>query len=265
MDLKREEDFMQKEDAFASTDIELIRNLNDTGKITAQYANLLRSFQSSTLGPAEASLRKVQAVIALKDTLKDRTISQRHTAYIGSRFDWHFPVALGARDIAMIDLIYQNPGPRQELLRSLIHYGAEIKTVGIDNSVITFVLDLGIARESVTLRLDTDVFTYKPQQPLGFVLQFYGPWEKTSKVPVRENVARGMTNDAIVLNSDYSHSRYAPGMGMEIIERGDFYLYQVKDIDKMIASSIAEVSADEPPEAYSKISRAIRDSRQKKS
>lgn len=263
--MQQQNNFMQKEDAYAATEISLIDNLHDGGKITEQFANLLRSIHSFTVAPAEASLRKVRAVIALRETLRDKNITQKHAAYLGSRFDWHFPVALGARDIAMIDLEFQKPEFRQQLLRSVKQYGAEIKTVGIDNSRIDFVLDLGEGGENVTLRVDgTDLHEYEPQQPLGFILGCYGGWEKQGKVPIPENIIRGLAKDGLVLGLDYPHEGYTHDFGMDIIERDGFYLYQVTDVGKMIASSMAVVPPPEPPSPYLKISRAIREARQKK-
>jgi len=253
----------QEENTDKASKNSLIDGLRGAGKITDQYANLLRSIHTSTFGAEGASLSKVKAVIALKETLGNNGIAQKHAAYIGSGLDWHFPVALGARDIAMIDPMYQNPEDRQRLLKSVREFDPEAKIDGEEDLLINFAVDIGEGMENVTLHLDkTDVNTYEPQLPLGFVLEFRGPSAIKSNVPILENIARGMADDGLVLNFDYIHeAQYTPDIGMEEIGREGFRLYRVTNQNKLIDSSMEVVA---PPELSLDVLQTVLKSRQKK-
>ena len=77
-----EDDFIEEQIAFAATKEDLIDNLLKTKSITPQYAFLLQSIQTATLGREGAILRKVQAVLALREALRQESIAKRLTLNI---------------------------------------------------------------------------------------------------------------------------------------------------------------------------------------
>lgn len=238
---------------------DLIEELLRNGKITSQYAELLRGVSTSTLGAESATFRKIQAIIAIREALKDLGVKQRHTVYIGAGLDWRFPVALGVRDIAMLDLEYGSfPHLRQELLDNIREHSIGINQE--EGSRIGFTVDVGNGYENVSMELEvTDIGRYQPQKPIDLVLEFLGPSKggQQSRVPVLSNVAQAMRENALIFNDDYSHDVfYTPDIGLKNIPFGQFHLYQVVDHDRMVAASHEVYKAFAP--SLSSLRRSVR-------
>lgn len=219
----------------------LIDRLLQSKQITLQYARLLRSIQTSTLGKEHATLRKIQAVLALKDILKEENIAQKTTVYIGSNIDWQFPAALGARNITLMDPEINTPEQRLKLLTSTREFD-EKAFFQIDNpSHLTFNLDLGEGVEQIDLQINTDeVATHQSTNQIGCVIEFAGPSKgyNRSRAPLIPNIAQTMASDGLILNFDYSHNPlYTPEIGLDFIERGEFYMYKVRNKTSLISAS----------------------------
>lgn len=243
-------DFIEEQKAFAATKKDLFDNLLKTKAVTPQYALLLQSIQTATFGREEATLRKVRAVLALREALKQERITQRRTLNIGSNIDWQFPVALGARDIVLMDPGFKKSERLQELLESVRLFDKTANFQADDLTILPFHLDLGEGVEQINLHVNTDkVIKYKSTVPIGCVIEYAGPSKgfNRSRVPVTTNIAQIMTDDGLVLNFDYAHDfQYSPEIGMDAIRREDFYIYKVKDRDKLIAASKINFAPPEP-------------------
>lgn len=256
-----ERQFEEKQDQARKQRIDLIEKLLKEGKITPQYAELLRGVFTSTFGAETATLRKIQAIIAIREALADEGVAKRHTVYIGAGLDWRFPVALGARDIVMLDLEY-SPQLRQELLDDIRQHSLGISYQ--EDSRIGFAVDVGNGPESVSIELEqVGIGKYQPQRSIDLVLEFLGPSKggQESRVPVLQNVAQALGNGGIVFNDDYQHDfSYTPDIGMRNMSFGRFHLYQVTDHDRMVAAS-REVFRPAGP-SVSSIRRAIESNKQ---
>jgi len=241
-----------EEDLASNTRASLIEELLEKGTINSQYADLLRGLSTVTVGAEGATLRKVQAVMAARELFGNSGVQQKRAAYIGSGTDWRFPVALGARDIVMVDSDYKEGSTtRQILITDIMDYDPKaVVETGESGSRIRFVVDVGKGSESVVMQLDSsDVSEYQSSVPLGLVLEFAGPSKgpNRSRVPVIGNIAQGMANDGLVFNLDYNDDvLYTPKIGMRDIQLGQFHVYQVSDRDKMIEASKEEFKPPEP-------------------
>jgi len=235
------EQFRKEEGEFRRRKIALIDNLAHTKAITPQYAQLLHRIHTSTLGAEGATLRKVEAVIAMREVLKAEGIAQKYSANMGAATDWEFPVALGAREIVMVDSDYGKGNTAQQLFDSVRSFDSQAIMTDGDNPDIRFNVDIGEGKEGVLLHLNSSEITkYQPDRPLGLVVEFAGPTKgsNTSRVPVISNVTMGMASDGLVYNLDYNDEFcYTPDIGMTQIEREGFHLYKVQDRDKMVTAS----------------------------
>src|SRR3990167_7487380 len=245
-----EDDFIEEQIAFAATKEDLIDNLLKTKSITPQYAFLLQSIQTATLGREGAILRKVQAVLALREALRQESIAKRLTLNIGSDIDWQFPVALGARDIVLMDPGFKEAERLQKLLESVRLFDKTANFQGDDPTSLPFHLDLGEGVELVNLHVSKDRVTkYQSAKPIGCVIEFAGPSKgfNRSGVPVTTNIAQIMADDGLILNFDYSHDfQYLPEIGIDFVKLEGFYFYKVYAKDMMITASKIKHSPPEP-------------------
>lgn len=96
--------------------VRLLNKLLKKGIITPQFADLLRHIHTSTAGYQEgANLRKINIILALRNKLLAEEISGKRIAYIGSGDDWRFAVALGARNVDMVDPLFAQEEYRHKL------------------------------------------------------------------------------------------------------------------------------------------------------
>lgn len=222
--------FQEEQAALYSAKEKLISKLEQNQSISPKYANLLRSISSSTLGRAGADLRKVEAAVELKDALAREGFSARRMAYIGSGLDFHFPVALGARTIDLVDIVYKDEGSIPKLLERVRKIDSDAQLEVGDRSEIVFQLDVGNGKELTRLRIiPDDVREYQPDEPLGGVIEILGPTKEfnNSSSPVLPNVASRLSRDAIILNFDFSGNDANHYNGLEYKKVGK-YGYRVK-------------------------------------
>src|SRR3989344_4494211 len=90
----------------------LLADLLNRGEITPQFATFLSKIRSSTTDPENARLLKIQSIVATRNLMDQCHIAKRVTVYSGAGSDWRFPVALGARNILMLDNEYGSPDTR---------------------------------------------------------------------------------------------------------------------------------------------------------
>ncbi len=182
----------------------LIRQALAQGKIAQEYAALLQSMQTATADNEVATLEKVEASLQLKDELAEQFKTGR-VAYMGSGTDWQFAVALGGRQIDMVDEVFAGAGRREELLESIqeIDPHATLNSDGIPT--IQFGINLGKGVESIELKLfGTNVTQYNAPEPLTGVVEFAGPTKGfVQDQPILPNVASKLSPGARILNFDY--------------------------------------------------------------
>jgi hypothetical protein len=237
------EKFFEERRNADQTKIKLIDNLKKQRKISSQFADFLLGVQTSTFDSQQATLRKIKAILSLREVLKNYGIKEKHALYIGSGYDWRFPIALGARDIVMLDIDSSRSDLKEELFKNIQTFDPKAKTKIENNPVIELSFDIGEGLETARLELVTsDVAEYHPEKPVDFVLEFAGPTKNSnrSRVPVLTNIAAAMSSDALVFNSDYDHihkTLYDPSIGMKEIDLSGFHVYQVSDRNQMILSS----------------------------
>jgi len=210
--------------------------------ITPQFADLLKSIRTSTFGFPEAhTLKKVQAAIQLKDKLITDEANQKIVAYIGSGRDWQFPVALGARNIDMVDAIFSSDDSVLNLLESIKEHDANAELIPGEIKEIHFGIDIGKGSEKVIVRLHpSDVMEYEPNHLLYGVLEYLGPsktylGETSSVTP---NIARKVSQGGFILNFDFNDAnlRLSPSQdsGVEKMGFGDFSFLKVVDIGHLV-------------------------------
>jgi len=205
--------------------------------ITPEYAKLLRAIHSSTfLNGNISDQRKVIAALSLQEGLSEGAIGKKKVAYLGSGLDWHFAVALGARDIDMVDTEYSKPEVVAELMKNVKAFDSEAKVQQGEKSTITFRLSLGAEPEAVTLNLFAqDVTAYEPSGDLGGVIEAQGPTKgyTDGSSPVLPNVAKHLPTGAFVLNFAFYQEQRTPVAGLEAFGNELFNLHTVSDPAKL--------------------------------
>jgi hypothetical protein len=215
----------------------LISGSNDQGKVSPQMKKLLSEITSSTLSSATASLHKV--TIALKFKLHDINLPGERVAYIGAGLDWRFPVALGARNLDMVDLEYGRPGLIGEMYQDIRQVDEEAAFSKSGSSGINFSLDLGSGPEAVNLNLlAVDASKYQPQLPLSAVLEYLGPTRSLSReaIPVLPNIAAHLLPGAMIANFDFE--RYYPedlsDKGVSLLDVPNLRVARVTSVEDLV-------------------------------
>jgi hypothetical protein len=236
------EEEMRKADEEAKAAVrakdELIEKAQADGKITPQFADFLKGVDTSTFGSSTANLHKVELILSMKDVLSDKNISGRKTVSLYSGFDWRLPVALGARDITMVDTGFSDDG-----LTSLVADGVrecDLEMIHEGNE-ISFSIDFGSGKERVRLLLDSSsVASFVPKEEVGFILESHGASGDLhrSPLPTPPSLLGSLSNGALIFNDRYGHDTFfTPELGLKDIGVGDHHFYEVVDKDKMISST----------------------------
>lgn len=176
-------------------------------KVTTQYACLLHDLRSATTSGSLADLEKVEAALSLRDELFGN-FSNGRIAYVGSGYDWEFPVALGARTIDMVDAGFSDTGLLERLLGGIESVAPDAVFEVGEFPTVKFDINLGEGEEKVSLRLlGIDVTKYRPPNPLNGVLEFAGPTKGyMDDSPVFPSIAQALTPGATVVNFDFQHN-----------------------------------------------------------
>lgn len=213
-----------------------IQSALETSQITPQFASLLQSIDTKSQGKAEGDLLKVE--LALADPhLFSHTDGQ--VVYVGSGVDWQFPVAIGARNITMLDVSFQNTALKERLVENVKAHARDITE---EDGGITFSIDLGKGTEVVTLRMqDDDIQTYVPQEELGGVLESFGPTGHFTRGIVMPQVASSIKEGGIILSTRYSEEI----TGLRRLTVGKGNAYQVTNRDEFSKSTATMMKAPE--------------------
>jgi hypothetical protein len=192
----------------------LITQASSSGAITEEYARLLHTIRSGTHDEDLITLEKVQAALSLRDELTD-TFQHGSVAYIGSGLDWQFAVALGAREIDMVDPTFGDQENREALLRTIQMTDPQASLGSEEAPVVDFGINLGSGVERIQLRLlGVDVRQYNPSSLAG-VIEIAGPTKGEGFAPMSPllpNVQKGLSPGAKVVNFDYMRQRVANGV-----------------------------------------------------
>lgn len=231
-DLKK---FLQELEEARRKREEIVGEAHKKRAITMAYANLLLHIHSSTLGGAISDLAKVQNCLALRDKLAKEDLGKRRVAYIGAGLDWQFPVALGAREIDMVDIDYGKPELIQRIAQSIAEFDPNAKIEQGERPTFTFHVNTGENPEVVTLRMYTgDIGTYEPDHELGGVIETLGPTKAYSSAPVVPNVAKHLAENALILNFDFYQEKRTPVSGMQFLD-DKLNIFKVTDLARVQA------------------------------
>lgn len=231
-------EFEAEERQAAERKASLIKGQLSSGKISPELAKLLSDIKSATMGSAAANLRKVEAVFALRPFLSRRNVSKEAAIYVGAGLDWRFPVALGFRDITMLDSGYFTSNLHLELFADVASVDKAAKTDGQD---IKFSMFWGRQWEAARLRLESSgIEEYIPASKFGTVLEYAGPTKTANptRLPVSPNLVPALDPGALILNFDYDHEHaFSPELGLTHLEFSGFHVYSVRDRDQVMAQS----------------------------
>ncbi|MBI4226121.1 hypothetical protein HY612_03335 [Candidatus Roizmanbacteria bacterium] len=221
--------------------LRLIREAQTAGMISSQYARLLESIGTSSSGAVEgANLRKTNAALRLKGRLLP-TGSKAPVAYIGSGIDWQFAIALGARNIDMVDIGFaQSENMTKELLATVKQFDPNVTITSQEKPELHFELDLGKGLEDITLRLyGVEVSQYLPDYDLGGVIEFLGPskGELDQSMPVLPNVARRLSPASFVANFDFDSRFITENSGLTLQTIGDQSYFVVDNKNATVKKS----------------------------
>jgi hypothetical protein len=181
----------------------LITQAVTDGNITQEYAHLLHSIRSVTTSGDLTTLEKVEAALDLNDrvepTFRDGTV-----AYIGSGTDWEFAVALGAKNIDMVDMMFSDDEGSQRLLEKCKEFDPDAR-FDPETQTVHFGVNLGKGSEPITLKLHGgDASRYEPDTQLKGVIEIAGPTKGYgADGPVLPHVKKKMAPGGKVVNFDY--------------------------------------------------------------
>lgn len=224
-------DKFRNEEAQANQDAEkLISDSFEQHLIPTEFADFLRTIKASTMAMEGARLSKIGIALDCYGIEGLAELKSGSVVYSGSGFDWEFPVALGAREIDMVDLDFLNGNgsTRTRIIESVKK--ADPEAIIGENSDIKLKVNLGKGLEEVKLRLiGAEAAQYIPERPIKGVLDYNSPRDKESKL-IRENLLQHLYSGSIILNFDYGNNQQLPeGVTQLHSRRG--YIGKIDDIE----------------------------------
>lgn len=152
-----------------------------------------------------------------QNLISEKILKNYPTVYLGSGTDIEYPLALGSREIEMVDYILDNPGARQEISRRIEALVGQ--SVAVDGDKIIFKFDFGSGSETVLVNLrpmihsnqeggsqaDKYMFPEKIGLILGFAAQ--GP---AGRIELGRDIKSKLVEDGAVLwNTEFTKIDYA--------------------------------------------------------
>jgi len=256
----------ENNERFRQQKLRFIRKLIERRVITEKYAKLLREIKSETDGEYEgANFEKVKAAVVLRKLFAEEDIGSKRLTYVGSGFDWQFTVAIGGRIIELIDPKFADAKNIETLVTEIRAIDSDMTLTNIVKRdsppvwEVSFQMDLGKGMEAIRLRLggcsvidyDSLVDSYKPEEPLGAVLEFGGPTKSFFlKGPVHPSVASGVTVGTLIANFDFDDHRTASyeRRGVDVLTSGKYRLFCVRNKNLFFQWSRGQRSI--PPNPY---------------
>ena len=167
----------------------------------------------TTTNPREPNIEKKQGIVSevLRRQLLDEDVLQKHpSVYIGSFVDFLYPLALGSRNIVLVDPVLENEKVTPALA------GLLKKITGcepfVSRNAITVPFDFGDGSEEVTIRIEAkpyippeeaggmeDRYTLPDQAGLVLLFASQGP---DAKVVLEEGIERRMVEGGVILCDD---------------------------------------------------------------
>ena len=165
---------------------------------------------ASTSGPL-ATLEIVRSIVGVQ-TSAPEIFQEGVIAYVGSGVDWHFPVALGARNIDLVDLGFASLEMREKLLESVRHF--DIAAI-MQGNELAFTLSLQEGKpERIRLRMISEDIAQMqdyPAEELRGVIEFAGPTKSvTPNEPVIPAIRKRLRSGAVILNHDFRLPNFIP-------------------------------------------------------
>lgn len=219
--MKLEENFKLKKE-------KLINFFVNQGNASQQLVDLLKSISSETTGKNEADYLKIKSILRLRENLIPQ-INQSKVVYVYSGFDWQFPVALGSREIDMVDIAFKTEENRKKLLERIKLFDSEAALLDSERPEIKFKLDLSNkgSYDVYVLRLwGCDVQEYKPSYNIATVLEFGGNTSGSSDgtMPVFPNISSHLSIGSTIANFGFGINNLRTESGLEVVGNKSQYL-----------------------------------------
>lgn len=140
--------------------------------------------ETSTL-PKKRKIEQKKNIVAevLQNVLiPEEILKEKSTVYLGSGTDIEYPLALGARNIEMVDYIFEDERAKEEVIARL--NAVNVRNIRISNGGIKFDFDFGQGLELVSVALEPKAFDphgdvmlakidpYLPPEEIGLIMCF---------------------------------------------------------------------------------------------
>lgn len=167
----------------------------------------------TTTNPREPNIEKKQGIVseALRGQLLDEDVLQKHpSVYIGSFVDFMYPLALGSRNIVLVDPVLEN----ERVIPALAGLLKKItgREPSVSRNVITVPFDFGDGPEEVTIRIEAKPYIppeetggmedrYTLPDQAGLVLLFASQGSD-ARVVLEEGIERKIVEGGAILDED---------------------------------------------------------------
>ena len=181
------------------------KKLNET-----EEKNLLQSSDrfnaysqvSTTTSPRTHKIEYKKGIIreVLKQKLiPDNILTQDATVYLGSGTDIEYPLALGARNIWLLDPIFQNEEAKDMVLKQVEKILTE--NAHLDGDHLVFNFDFGNGKEITQIHFESKLYGIEDvdlPKNIGLVIKFasQGPH---GQIRIGNDIEENMTKDCLVL------------------------------------------------------------------
>ncbi|MEI6553225.1 MAG: hypothetical protein WCO09_01530 [bacterium] len=188
----------------------------------------LRSLDAITTTTYPLSKKEIKKGAVLEITERNllpvELLTEHPLVYIGSGTDIEYPLALGGRDIRMIDPILSDERAKAELIEKIRQLIKEDQKIG-DGQKLGFLFDFGNGKEEVSVELVEK--PYSPEDAEGYVIPdnvglivLYAAQSPGGRVAVDENMKSKLVEGGAILEET---TIIKPGKNGEenIIELGE--------------------------------------------
>lgn len=193
-----------------------------TGNRSHDMETVFKNLECQTFGDLGwGRLQKSLLGFEIGDRRESSGNASQSTVYLGASTDIHFPLAMRARNITLVDPGFaESPEMIDALKEEIAKYGEYQLKQSEEGWSATFQVDFGKGKEEVRLTVcPVGAETYEPDQPVGTLLSFKGNGYTTpfSFPRIDSHLAEG----AYIYDSDYA------GFASEIVadisaRKGDY-------------------------------------------
>jgi hypothetical protein len=166
----------------------------------------------TSTNPRRPNIEKKRGIVSelIKKKIIPLTIlKERPLVYLGSGTDIEFPLAIGARDIRLVDYIFSDENAREEVIDHLKRITTQ--DVKIEVKIIRVQFDFGDGPETATIELDPsaynpaeglkDVPVYNPPEKIGIILA-YAAQGPHGRIKIREDLTSRLEEEGAVIEEE---------------------------------------------------------------